>query len=93
MHLVCSNTTDELYSISSSVASPMVIESFRGRGSTATPTAHGTPRGWIWPVADNPSLAYDSYLTIGASHSEEGRLRQRAVGGRGCADELSQAVG
>ena len=49
VHLVCGNTTDELYSISSSVASPMVIESTSGRGSTATPTAHGTPRGWIWP--------------------------------------------
>lgn len=73
VHLVCGNTTDELYSISSSVASPMVIESTSGSWFNSDANSSWNPSGLdLAEVADNPSLAYDSYLTIGASHSEEG---------------------
>ena len=73
VHLVCGNTSDELYSISSSVASPMVIESTSGSWFNSDANSSWNPSGLdLAEVADNPSLAYDSYLTIGASHSEEG---------------------
>ena len=73
VHLMCVNSSDELYSISSSYASPLVIESSSGSWFNSDANLSWSPSGLdLAEVANNPSLAYDSYLTIGASHSGEG---------------------
>ena len=71
VHLVCEAATDFVYSFSGGTASPLSINSTSG-------TWYNHPSNETWnastidaaAIAEEPLLAYDSYLTIGSEDAE-----------------------
>ncbi len=76
--LVCANPGDYLYSISGNASNPMSISSTSGSWFNSDLNTSWNASGLDAAlVAENPTLAYDSYLTIGAS--ESGQLHPNSV--------------
>ena len=73
VNLVCSTISDYLYSVSGSALSPLILNSTSGTWWNHPSNPSWNPSGLDLALLDEePLLIYDSYLTIGAEHSEQG---------------------
>ena len=73
LNLVCSSISDYLYSVSGSALSPLILNSSSGTWWNHPSNDSWNPSGLDLALTDSePLLIYDSYLTIGAEHSEQG---------------------
>ena len=73
LFMVCENVSDYVYSMSGSALAPMTINSSSGTWYNHPDVASWNPSGIDTAMfATDPHLAYDSYMTIGAEHSEDG---------------------
>ena len=73
VHLVCSNISDYLYSVSGNVSSPLILNSTSGTWWNHPSNASWNPSGLDTSLTDTePLIVYDSFLTIGAENSDGG---------------------
>ena len=73
VHLVCQNPTDFVRSIGSDASSPIVIQSSTGGWyNNAVNTSWNSSGIEDDLVAEDPNLAFDSFITIGASNGADG---------------------
>ena len=73
VHLMCQAPSDFVYSVASNVASPLVIQSSSGGWYNNSLNTSWNSSGIEDDlIAEDANLAFDSFITIGASNSAEG---------------------
>ena len=73
VYLACESASDFVYSVSGSTLSPLSINSTSGSWYNHPANSSWSPAGLDTSMfSSEPLLAYDSFLTIGSEHSEDG---------------------